>query len=170
MRAPTPITQVIGTKREYPTKTAALKAAQALTVPMADPITGLTVNALIESYRAEKMPKRIDTRRAYEVWLSNQASHINICQPFPMTVLMASVASGVKEMTNVLFRSWPETAGRLASPSYPSNRQCICVSTNRLTNHSLPIVGYPIPFLKLDSTGLQLSLSKRQALLCPSPS
>ena len=29
------------------------------------------MNTLIESYRAEKMLKRIDTRRAYEVWLSN---------------------------------------------------------------------------------------------------
>ena len=56
--------QVMGTKREFPTKAAALKAAQSLKVTLTQPITGLTVNALIESYRAEKMPKRIDTRRA----------------------------------------------------------------------------------------------------------
>ena len=30
-----------------------------------------TVNALVEDYRSENMPKRSDTRRAYEVWLRN---------------------------------------------------------------------------------------------------
>jgi integrase len=29
------------------------------------------MNTLIEQYRVEKMPKRIDTRRSYEVWLEN---------------------------------------------------------------------------------------------------
>ena len=63
--------QTIGTKQQYPTKAAAQKAAQSLK-PVTEPVrTGPTVSALIESYRAEKMPKRIDTRRAYEVWLSN---------------------------------------------------------------------------------------------------
>ena len=31
----------------------------------------LTVNALVTHYREEKMPKRTDTRRSYEVWLRN---------------------------------------------------------------------------------------------------
>jgi integrase len=31
--------------------------------------TVLTVNVLVEQYRAEKMPKRSDTRRSYEVWI-----------------------------------------------------------------------------------------------------
>jgi hypothetical protein len=34
-----------------------------------DPI--LTVNSLVEGYRAEKMPKRQDTRRSYEMWFKN---------------------------------------------------------------------------------------------------
>ena len=29
------------------------------------------VSTLVEQYRAEKMPRRSDTRRSYEVWLSN---------------------------------------------------------------------------------------------------
>jgi hypothetical protein len=29
------------------------------------------VNMLVEQYRAEKMPKRRDTRRSYEVWIRN---------------------------------------------------------------------------------------------------
>jgi integrase len=29
------------------------------------------MNTLIEQYRVEKMPKRIDTRRSYKVWLEN---------------------------------------------------------------------------------------------------
>jgi hypothetical protein len=35
------------------------------------PSTALTVGALIESYRAEKMPTRPSTKRGYEAWLRN---------------------------------------------------------------------------------------------------
>jgi integrase len=31
----------------------------------------LTVNALVEQYRTEKMPRRASTRRGYEAWLRN---------------------------------------------------------------------------------------------------
>ena len=61
----------IGTKREFPTKAAAQKAAQSFKLVVEPKAIGLQLNTLIEYYRAEKMPKRIDTRRAYEVWLSN---------------------------------------------------------------------------------------------------
>lgn len=51
-----------------------MKAAQAFR-PSEDPKTEtvevLTVCHLADQYRAEKMPKRNDTRRAYEVWLRN---------------------------------------------------------------------------------------------------
>lgn len=65
----------IGTVRQYPTKASAWRAAKALqnwldkgtTVPA----RGTTVNTLVEQYRQEKMPKRVDTRRSYEVWLRN---------------------------------------------------------------------------------------------------
>ena len=63
--------QTIGTKQQYSTKAAAQKAAQSLKAPVVPVVTGLALKTLIESYRVEKMPKRIDTRRAYEVWLSN---------------------------------------------------------------------------------------------------
>jgi len=51
--------QTIGTKQQFPTKAAAQKAAQALKSVTQAKITGLMLKALIESYRAEKMPKRI---------------------------------------------------------------------------------------------------------------
>jgi integrase len=66
----------IGTKSQYPTNEAAWRAAKpqrdALEnqVSNSSPVpTVLTVNVLVEQYRAEKMPKRKDTRRSYEVWI-----------------------------------------------------------------------------------------------------
>jgi integrase len=61
---------------KHPTKTAAWRAAKPLrdaleTKPKIVTDTVITVNTLIESYRAEKMPKREDTRRAYETWFRN---------------------------------------------------------------------------------------------------
>ena len=66
--------KLIGTKREYPTKGAAWNAATSLdeyTEARQETDHGLTVSAVVAHYREEKMPKRSDTRRAYEVWLSN---------------------------------------------------------------------------------------------------
>ncbi len=65
----------IGTVSQYPTKTSAWRAAK----PLRDAVENQvkignvipTVSTLVEYYRAEKMPRRSDTRRAYEVWLSN---------------------------------------------------------------------------------------------------
>jgi integrase len=66
----------VGTLRQFLTKAAAWRAAK----PLRDAVESdtqkhigkvLTVNSLIESYRVEKMPKREDTRRAYEQWLKN---------------------------------------------------------------------------------------------------
>jgi hypothetical protein len=57
----------------FPTKTAAWNAAQAFRsqLPQRQPSSAPTVAALIEHYRAEKMPKRSDTRRTYDAWLRN---------------------------------------------------------------------------------------------------
>jgi len=64
----------VGTLAEYPTKTAAWKAAK----PLRDAVetkttittsTAPTVNTLVEQYRVEKMPTRHDTRGGYESWL-----------------------------------------------------------------------------------------------------
>jgi len=66
----------IGSLSQYPTKASAWRAAKPLRdaverqVKVGSNVTP-TVRRLVEQYRAEKMPKRNDTRRAYEVWLSN---------------------------------------------------------------------------------------------------
>jgi integrase len=66
----------IGTVRQYPTKASAWRAAKPLRDAVERQVKVIgsavpTVSTLVEHYRAEKMPKRSDTRRAYEVWLSN---------------------------------------------------------------------------------------------------
>ena len=58
--------QTIGTKQEFPTRASAWKAIK----PLAQVSTAPTVNMLVEQYRAEKMPKRLDTNRGYESWIS----------------------------------------------------------------------------------------------------
>jgi integrase len=60
----------IGPLREYPTKAAAWRAAEKirqakLTAPSC---TSPIVRTLVEQYRVEKEPTRLDTRRSYEVW------------------------------------------------------------------------------------------------------
>jgi integrase len=72
-------TKTIGTRHDIPTKTAARLAAQPLiaemlqppVTPSASPASAapLTVAALVEHYRSERMPTRYSTRRSYNVWL-----------------------------------------------------------------------------------------------------
>jgi len=81
--------KLIGTIREFPNKGAARRAADALE-PMNEAASrgsqpeqqtsvattngatrGTTVNELVEHYRNERMPRRKDTRRSYEVWIDN---------------------------------------------------------------------------------------------------
>ena len=63
----------LGRDPEYPTKAAAWSAAEEFTQAIANGRVSLAlaVRTLVIHYREEKMPKRIDTRRSYEVWLSN---------------------------------------------------------------------------------------------------
>lgn len=67
--------RTIGLATEYPTKARAWRAAITLQDSQESQAKVLsnepTVNTLIQQYRAEKMPKRTDTRRSYEVWLRN---------------------------------------------------------------------------------------------------
>jgi integrase len=66
--------KLIGTKQEYSSRGAAWKAAEPLMHTIASQRKvdhDLTVRAVVSHYREEKMPKRADTRRSYEVWLSN---------------------------------------------------------------------------------------------------
>jgi integrase len=57
----------------FPTKTAAWNAAQVFRAQLPQPQPAAsaapTMAKLVEQYRAEKMPKRSDTRRSYDVWL-----------------------------------------------------------------------------------------------------
>ena len=57
----------------FATKTAAWNAAQVFRakLPQPQPSSAPTVAALVEQYRAEKMPKRYSTRRSYNAWLRN---------------------------------------------------------------------------------------------------
>ena len=63
----------LGTLAELPTKVDALRKAEAVRrdLRLVAERAVVTVNQLVQKYRDEKMPKRIDTRRAYEVWLRN---------------------------------------------------------------------------------------------------
>lgn len=69
-------TRRIGTLAEYPSKSAARRAARSIQfsqmkILKPQPKETITLSILIGRYRAERMPKRSDTRRAYEVWIGN---------------------------------------------------------------------------------------------------
>jgi len=64
----------IGTVSQYPTKASAWRAAKELRHSLENQVcisnAAPTVSTLVEQYRAEKMPKRLDTSRGYESWIS----------------------------------------------------------------------------------------------------
>jgi integrase len=69
-------TKTIGSKREYPTKSAAWSAVESLRNTPVEPkptaVTATpTVAMLVKHYRSEKMPKRFSTRYSYDQWLVN---------------------------------------------------------------------------------------------------
>ena len=65
----------IGTISQYPSKAAAWRAAKTLRHSLENrtKVSGNapTVLTLVEQYRQEKMPARLDTHRGYESWLNN---------------------------------------------------------------------------------------------------
>jgi len=67
--------RLIGSIGRYRTKASAWYAAESQLDSQESTAAvvgnGPTVNTLVEQYRKERMPKRADTRRAYEVWLRN---------------------------------------------------------------------------------------------------
>jgi integrase len=67
--------KLIGPASQHPTKASVWQAAEGFhdSLQKQNKTVGgdLTVNTLVYQYRAEKMPKRHDTRRAYEVWIRN---------------------------------------------------------------------------------------------------
>ena len=68
-------TKKIGATSQFPTKASAWKETRAFRDLLENAVSAVgnatTVSTLVEQYRMEKMPKRSDTRRAYEVWLKN---------------------------------------------------------------------------------------------------
>ena len=63
----------LGTLAELPSRADALRKADTVSreLRLVAERTMVTVNQLVQHYRAEKMPRRVDTRRASEVWLNN---------------------------------------------------------------------------------------------------
>ena len=63
----------LGTLQQLPTRVDALQEAENLRrgLRLRQERAVVTVKGLVEHYRNEKMPKRSDTQRAYEVWLRN---------------------------------------------------------------------------------------------------
>jgi len=107
----------IGTKAEFPTKSIAWKAAKPLrdavenqTPVVPEPVapaTVPTVSTVAEQYRIERMPKRKDTRRSYEVWLSNYIvpkwgeCSISDVQPRPVQLWLESLALSPKSRADI---------------------------------------------------------------------
>jgi integrase len=102
--------KLIGTKQECPTKGAAWSAAESLRNTIegqrkAD--HGLTVRAVVAHYREEKMPKRADTRHAYEVWLSNHIlptwgdCSLNELQARPVELWLRTLALAPKSKAHI---------------------------------------------------------------------
>src|SRR4051794_19335598 len=67
--------KAIGSKAEFPTKAAAWREVERRNLVCSDlvcsepPKPTVTVRALVDSYRTEKMPRRYSTRRSYDAWL-----------------------------------------------------------------------------------------------------
>src|SRR6266849_1890613 len=67
-------TKLIGTISDLPTKAKAWRVAESISGSLeksASSTTTVSVKELVEQYRIEKMPARIDTRRTYGAWLTN---------------------------------------------------------------------------------------------------
>jgi len=94
----------------FPTKTAAWNAAQEFRLlPQPKPKTSgaPTVAALVERYRTERMPTRTDTKRSYEVWISNHilpkwgAGLVTDLEPRPVELWLESLSLAPKSKTHV---------------------------------------------------------------------
>jgi integrase len=97
--------KVIG---KCPTKTAAWNAAQVLRRQTTSAISHVpTVTALVDQYRAEKMPTRLDTHRGYESWIRVHIlpkwgqSLITDLQARPVEMWLESLALAPKSRTHV---------------------------------------------------------------------
>ena len=102
-------TKLIGSQREFPTKASAWQAAETIRDRTQDVTssTSLIVTNLVQQYRGEKMPKRIDTRRAYEVWLRRYIlprwgkSSLTELQPRPVELWLHSLNLAPKSKAHI---------------------------------------------------------------------
>jgi len=97
----------------FPTKKAAWNAAQAFRVQLPQPQSlpsapaAPIVAALVEQYRAEKMPTRFSTRRGYNAWLKNHivpkwgACEITSVQARPVELWLQSLALTPKSRAHI---------------------------------------------------------------------
>ena len=66
-----------------------------------------TVSTLVEQYRAEKMPRRKDTRRAYEVWIKHcilprwGACELSEIQARPVELWLSDLALAPKSKAHI---------------------------------------------------------------------
>lgn len=63
--------KLIGTKQQFPNKSAARRAAETFRAPVPDSEAGPTVRKVVKAYMKEQMPTRFSTRRGYRSWLRN---------------------------------------------------------------------------------------------------
>jgi integrase len=95
----------------FPTKTAAWNAAQVLrsqfsAVHPARPHVPM-VTTLVDHYRTEKMPTRVDTRRSYEVWIRNYIlpkwgdCALSDLEPRPVEMWLAALALSPKSRAHI---------------------------------------------------------------------
>ena len=134
--------KAVGTVRQYPTKASAWCAAEALREVMDKQVKPggkePTVNGLVEQYRVEKMPKRIDTRRSYEVWLRNHIlpkwgdCSLADLQARPVELWLGSLSLAPKSKAHIRgllsvlgdFAVWRGDAPMQRNPRYSSTANC----------------------------------------------
>jgi hypothetical protein len=100
----------IGTVSQYPTKASAWRAAQTLRLAVENrcPVNSeAPVRTLVDQYRTEKMPTRLDTRREYESWIrvhilpkwgKNLITDLQAC---PVEMWLESLALAPKSRTHI---------------------------------------------------------------------
>jgi integrase len=100
----------LGTKKQFPSKAAAWKEVARLKLGerrTQHSNAGLAIKTLVLLYREEKMPRRADTRRSYEVWLSNHILPrwgdcvLNDVQARPVEIWLQSLALAPKSKAHI---------------------------------------------------------------------
>lgn len=105
-------TRRIGSLKEYPNKSDARRAVvhlqiPSLETPKSEPKQNVTLQTLIERYRTERMPTRIDTKRSYEVWIRNYIlpkwadCMITELEPRPIELWLGSLSLSPKSKAHI---------------------------------------------------------------------